>query len=83
MFYYPFARNILQHSESHWFIKLNPVLVSPFWFVVYLIVWPTVKSNELQAIKSELTQIKSNIDALLGRLDQITEDKYCTTGEEL
>ncbi|KAK1157604.1 hypothetical protein AOXY_G23729 [Acipenser oxyrinchus oxyrinchus] len=41
--------------------------------------FPAVKSNELQAIKSELTQIKSNIDALLGRLEQITEEKYSAT----
>ncbi|XP_036387089.1 RNA-binding protein Raly isoform X2 [Megalops cyprinoides] len=39
----------------------------------------SMKSNELQAIKSELTQIKSNIDALLGRLEQITEDKHSVT----
>ncbi|XP_023572356.1 RNA-binding protein Raly-like isoform X2 [Octodon degus] len=34
-----------------------------------------LKSSELQIIKTELTQIKSNIDALLGRLDQIAEEQ--------
>ncbi|XP_061076188.1 RNA-binding protein Raly [Conger conger] len=39
----------------------------------------SVRTNELQAIKLELTQIKSNIDALLGRLEQISEGNLSAT----
>ncbi|KAJ0023491.1 hypothetical protein NQD34_003390 [Periophthalmus magnuspinnatus] len=34
---------------------------------------PVVRGSELQAIKTELTQIKANIEALLGRLETLEE----------
>lgn len=41
----------------------------------------SVKSSELRTIKTELAQIKSNIDALLGRLEQIAEAQKSNPGQ--
>ncbi|KAM9814296.1 RNA-binding protein Raly [Neosynchiropus ocellatus] len=42
---------------------------------------PRGRRSELQAIKSELTQIKTNIEDLLDRLEQITKDTHFTDTE--
>ena len=79
---YGVCRRFNQEVDTNISLSLSLSLSLSVYLSVSFCLSPAVKGTELQAIKSELTQIKANIEALLGRLEQITEDTHITaTGD--
>jgi len=82
-----YTHNLLNSETVSWVLCRLPnqnmnAYIFPSLSVCFSLTPPAVRGTELQAIKAELTQIKTNIEALLGRLEQITEDPHITTTGE-